>query len=193
MEVEGLEVRKMTTIQTGPEVTVPEVLTEEHHEAIRASWELPAYERQSPPTARSTKPVVVGILAGAVSLAVGFGAGYWAHSQMVETAAPIVISRAAGMVDSNGMTLGRRLAPLETALPTAIALAGPVDANGAPLGRRVPPFETQSPSEVPAPAVTDANGMTLGRRLPPSDELATTQAPVTEADTVAFGRHGARP
>ena len=190
----------MTTIQTGPEVTVPEVLTQEHHEAIRASWELPAYERQSPPTARSTKPLVVGILAGAVSLAVGFGAGYWAHSQMVETAAPIVISRVAGMVDANGMTLGRRLAPIETALPTGITVAGPVDANGVPLGRRVPPFETQTrtrcrpqsrrtrtddprtsvppfetqtPNEVPAPVATDANGMTLGHRLPPIDDLPT--------------------
>jgi hypothetical protein len=188
-----LEVRKMTTIQTGSEVTVPEVLTEEHHEAIAASWELPAYDREAPPTARSTKPLVVGILAGAVSLAVGFGAGYWAHSQMVETAAPIVISRVAGPVDANGMTLGRRLAPLETALPTGITLAGPVDANGAPLGRRVPPFETQSPNEVPAPVATDANGMTLGRRLPPIDDLATTGAQVVEADTGAVGRQGGRP
>jgi hypothetical protein len=161
-----LEVRKMTTIQTGSEVTVPEVLTEEHHEAISASWELPAYERPAP-TARSTKPLVVGILAGAVSLAVGFGAGYWAHSQTVDAAAPIVISRVAGPVDANGMNLGRRLAPLDTALPIGITVAGPVDANGAPLGRRVPPLETQGPNELPIQVVTDTNGMTLGRRVPP--------------------------
>ena len=211
----------MTTIQTGSEVTVPEALTEEHHEAIRASWELPAYEREAPPTARSTKPLVVGILAGAVSLAVGFGAGYWAHSQMVETAAPIVISRVAGPVDANGaplgrrvppfetqspnelpvrvatdtngMTLGRRLAPLETSLPIGITMPSLVDANGAPLGRRVPPFETQSPNELPVRVATDTNGMTLGRRVPPFDDLAMTEAQVAEADTVAFGRQGGRP
>jgi hypothetical protein len=188
-----LEVRKMTTIQTGAEVTVPEVLTEEHHEAIRASWELPAYDRQAPPTARSTKPLVVGILAGAVSLAIGFGAGYWAHSQMVETAAPYVISRVAGPVDANGMTLGRRLAPPDPTLPIGITTTGPVDANGAPLGRRVPPFETQSPNELPVQVATDTNGMTLGRRVPPFDAMATTEARVAEADTVAFGRQGGRP
>ena len=157
----------MTTIQKGPEITVPEVLTEEHHEAIRASWELPAHEREAPPTARSNKPLVVGILAGAVSLAIGFGAGYWAHSQMVETVAPIVISRIAGPVDANGLNFGRRLAPLDTDLPIGITLAGPVDANGAPLGRRVAPFETQPASEVPVPAPVDANGAPLGGRVPP--------------------------
>ena len=183
----------MTTIQTGPEVTVPEVLTEEHHEAIRTSWELPAYEREAPLTARSTQPLVVGILAAAVSLAIGFGVGYWAHSQMVETAAPYVTSRVAGPADANGMTLGRRLAPLETNVPIGITLPGPVDANGAPLGRRVPPFETQSPTELPVRLATDTNGVTLGRRVPPFDDRAMTEARVTEADTVAFGRHGARP
>ena len=203
----------MTTIQTGSEVTAPEVLTEEHQEAIRASWELPAYDRKAPPTARSTKPLVVGILAGAVSLAVGFGAGYWAHSQTVEAAAPQVISRVAGPVDAkhplgrrspgstqtqqspptNGMTLGRRLAPLETTLPIGIRLAGPVDADGAPLGRRVPRFETQNPNELPGRVAGDTNGMTLGRRVPPFDGMAPTEAPVTEAGTVAFGGHGGRP
>ena len=157
----------MTTIQTGPEVTVPEVLTEEHHEAIRASWELPTYEREAPPRARSTKPLVVGILVGAVSLAVGFGAGYWAHSQTVETPAPIVISRVASPVDANGAPLGRRVAPFDTMPPTALPVVGPVDANGAPLGRRVAPFDTMTPTELPVRAATDANGMTLGRRLAP--------------------------
>ncbi len=160
---------QVTTPTTQEAVNAPEVLTEEHHEAIRASWELPAYEREAPPTARSSKPLVVGILVGAMSLAVGFGAGYWAHSQMVETAAPIVISRIAGPVDANGMNLGRRLAPLETALPIGITLGGPVDASGSPLGRRVPPFETQSPTELPVRVAADANGMTLGRRVAPID------------------------
>ena len=179
------------TTKKAPEVTAPRTLTEEHHAEIRASWELPAYERQPPPTARSTKPLVVGILAGAVSLAVGFGAGYWAHSQMVETAAPIVISRVAGLADANGMTLGRRLAPLETTLPTGIALAGPVDAYGAPLGRRVPPFETQSPSEVTAPVATDANGMTLGRRVPPFETQSPSEVPApvaVDANGMTLGR-----
>lgn len=85
----------------------------------------------------------MGILAGAVSLAVGFGAGYWAHSQLVETVAPIVVSRVAGPVDANGMTLGRRIAPLETALPVGLALGGPVAADGSPMGRRVAPLEGQ--------------------------------------------------
>jgi hypothetical protein len=183
----------MTTIQKGSEVTIPEVLTEEHQEAIRASWELPAYDREAPPTARSTKPLVVGILACAVSLAVGFGAGYWAHSQTVEAAAPYVVSRVAGPVDANGMNLGRRVAPIETTLPIGITMPGPVDANGAPLGRRVPLFETQSPNELPVRVATDTNGMTLGRRVPPFDGMATMQARVAEADTVAFGRHGGRP
>jgi len=132
-------VEQVTRATTQQAVNVPEVLTEEHHEAIKASWELPTYEREAPPRARSTKPLVVGILVGAVSLAVGFGAGYWAHSQTVETPAPIVISR----------------------------VAGPVDANGAPLGRRVAPFDTMTPTELPVRAATDANGMTLGRRLAP--------------------------
>lgn len=193
----------MTTIQTGPEVTipevtapggtVPEVLTEEHHEAIRASWELPAYDRQAPPTTRSTRPLVVGILAGAVGLAVGFGAGYWTHSQMVETAAPIVISRVAGPVDANGLNLGRRLPPLETNLPIGITVPGPVDADGAPLGRRVPPFETQSPNELKVPVAADANGMPLGRRVPAFDAMVPTQAGVSQADAGAFGLHGGRP
>lgn len=157
----------MTTMQKAPEVTVPQALTEEHHEAIRASWELPAYEREAPPTVRSTKPLVVGVLVGALSLAVGFGAGYWAHSQMVEAVAPIVISRVAGPVDANGMNLGRRVAPLEAALPIGLTLGGPVDANGAPLGKRVAPFEAQQPTALPVAALTDANGMNLGQRLAP--------------------------
>ncbi len=156
---------QVTTATTQEAVNVPEALTEEHHEAIRASWALPTYEREAPPTARSTKPLVVGILVGAVSLAVGFGAGYWAHSQMVETAAPIVISRIASPVDANGMNFGRRLAPLETTLPIGITLPAPVDANGSPLGRRVAQFDTMTPTELPVAAIVDANGSPLGRRV----------------------------
>ena len=139
----------MTTMQKAPEVTGPQALSEDHHEAIRASWELPAYERQAPPTARTTRPLVVGILVGAVSLAVGFGAGYWAHSHMVEAVAPIVISRVAGPIDANGMNLGRRVAPLETTPPIGISLGGPAYANGARLGRRVAPFDTLTPDRAP--------------------------------------------
>jgi hypothetical protein len=158
---------QVTKATTQRAVNVPEVLTEEHHEAIKASWELPTYEREARPRARSTKPLVVGILVGAVSLAVGFGAGYWAHSQTVETPAPIVISRVAGPVDANGAPLGRRVAPFDTMPPTALPVVGPVDANGMTLGRRVAPFDTMPPTELPVQAATDANGMTLGRRLAP--------------------------
>ena len=102
---------------------IPEVLTEEHHEALKASWELPAHVREAPqPAPRAHRSLFVGLLAGAVGLAVGFGAGYWAHgqTQTVPAAAPIVISRLAGPVDANGMTLGRRVAPFETWDPTAL-------------------------------------------------------------------------
>jgi hypothetical protein len=164
------EVRTMTTkeevkAQQGMRPAFPETLTEEHHEAIKASWELPAYEREYPPVPapRSSRTLLVGIVTGAVCLAVGFGGGYWAHTQVVETAAPIVISRVAGPVDANGMNLGRRLAP-EPALPSGV-LPGPVDANGMNLGRRLAP-EADLPSGV-LPGPVDANGMTLGRRLAP--------------------------
>lgn len=129
----------MTTIHQGPEVAVPSVVNEEH-EAIRASWELPAYDRGEARAARSTRPLVVGVLASALGLAVGFGAGYWAHDQMVADVAPIVVSQVKGPVDANGMTLGRRVAPIERALPSGMTQPGPLDANGAPLGGRVPPL-----------------------------------------------------
>ena len=81
----------------------------------------------------------MGLIAGALGLTIGFGAGYMVHSQTVETVAPITLSRA----------------------------AGPVDANGSPLGRRVPPFDTMTPTNPAAPAPVDANGMLLGPRVPP--------------------------
>jgi hypothetical protein len=220
------EVGTMTTMAkeevTTKEVltpTVPETLTEEHHEAIKASWELPAYERQAPAATRSSKPLVVGIITGAVCLGVGFGAGYWAHTQMVQTAAPYVISRVAGPVDANGMNFGRRLAPVETTLPAGITMGGPVDANGATLGRRVAPFDSMEPTALSAAALTDANGSTFGRRIAPFDTMEPTArqaaaladangltfgqrlaplesvAPVAlpVARGLAFGRHGGRP
>jgi len=131
-----------TTQQTKqPAPLVPEVLTEEHHEALQASWELPAHDRQAAPQPTSRKPLYVGLIAGALGLTIGFGAGYVVHSQTVETVAPITISRAAGPVDANGMTLGRRVAPFDTMTPTAPAAPAAVDANGMILGPRVPPIE----------------------------------------------------
>jgi hypothetical protein len=170
------EVRTMTTkeevrTEQGLTPAVPETLTQEHHDAIKASWELPAYQRESRqgPAPRSRKPLLVGIVTGAVCLAVGFGAGYWTHSQMVEPVAPIVISRVAGPVDANGMTLGRRVAPFDTMTPTELPVRAATDANGMTLGRRVAPIDTMTPTELPVQAATDANGMTLGRRVAPID------------------------
>ena len=184
----------MTTITPEERTTlVPEVLTEEHHEALKASWELPAYVREVPEAPKSHKTLYVGLLAGAVSLAVGFGAGYWVHgqTQTVPAAAPIVISRLAGPVDANGMTLGRRVAPLETALPIGITRGGPVDANGAPLGRRVAPVEAQAPTALPVAAAVDANGMTLGGRVAPLETQVPGEVPLTTV--IPAGLYGGRP
>ena len=114
---------------------VPEVLTEEHHEAIKASWELPAYERQVPVApAKSHRALYAGLLAGALCLAAGLGAGYWAHIQTVEPVTPIVVTRQPGPVDANGAPLGRRVAPLETQAPTEVLL-GMVPLPGESGGR----------------------------------------------------------
>lgn len=90
------EVRRMTTIkETDPvvagKVTVPEVLTDEQHEAIHRSWEMPAYERGVAPEKPSHRALYVGLLAGALGLAVGAGAGYLAGSQTTSTPAPAPI------------------------------------------------------------------------------------------------------
>ena len=74
---------------------------------------MPAHDRQAPPQPTSRKPLYVGLIAGALGLTIGFGAGYMVHSQTVETVAPITISRAAGPVDANGSPLGRRVPPIE--------------------------------------------------------------------------------
>lgn len=170
----------MTTTQEAKQATtqVPEILTDEHHEAIRKSWELPAYDREAPtpPKATSRKPLYVGLVAGALGLAIGVGVGYWAHSQTVPELEPFVITNLAGPTDANGMTLGRRVAPLATALPFGLTLGGPVDANGMPLGRRVAPLDTGTPATVAVPAV-DANGLTLGRRIPPVDTITSSEIP----------------
>lgn len=132
----------MTTTQkiTQDAPLVPEVLTEEHHEGLEASWGMPTHDRQAPPEPKSRKPLYAGLIAGALGLTVGFGAGYWAHSQTEVTAAPIVATTVtAGPVDANGMTFGRRLAPIENQTPTALPVPVAVDANGMNLGQRVPP------------------------------------------------------
>ena len=66
MEARG-KVRKMTTTKTpDPSVAaeatartltpdVPEVLTEEHHEALTRSWEMPAYTRPEAPASRRSR------------------------------------------------------------------------------------------------------------------------------------------
>lgn len=159
----------MTTISKEPVTTTPapETLTEEHHEALRASWELPAYERDLPPTTapRARTSLLLWVLAGTVGLAVGFGAGYWTAAQTVETPEPIVITRQVpGPVDANGMTLGRRIAPAETALPMGLTIGGPVAADGSNLGRRVAAFDTTAPTPLTSGTV-DAG--TLGRRVAP--------------------------
>jgi len=120
---------------------VPEVLTEEHHEALQASWELPAHDRETPRESTSRKPLYTGLIAGGLGLAIGFGAGYMLHSQTVQTVAPITISRVAGPMDANGNPLGRRVAPFDTMTPSALEAPAPVDANGMLLGPRVAPIE----------------------------------------------------
>ena len=146
---------------------VPEVLTEEHHEALQASWELPAHDRETPREPTSRKPLYAGLIAGGLGLAIGFGAGYMLHSQTAQTVAPITISRVAGPMDANGNPLGRRVAPFDTMPPGALAVPVAMDANGNPLGRRVAPFDTMTPGALAAPAPVDANGMLLGPRVAP--------------------------
>ncbi len=154
---------------------VPEVLTEEHHEGLEASWKMPTHDRQAPSEPKSRKPLYVGLIAGALGLTVGFGAGYWAHGQTEVTAAPIVATTVtAGPVDANGMNLGRRIAPIENQTPGTLPAPvvtpqapGAVDANGMNLGRRIAPIENTTPGALPTPVLVDANGMNMGQRLAP--------------------------
>ena len=166
----------MTTTQkiTQDAPLVPEVLTEEHHEGLEASWTMPTHDREAPSEPRSRKPLYAGLIAGALGLTVGFGAGYWAHGQTEEAAAPIVATTvAAGPVDANDMNLGKRLAPIENTTPTALPVsvpvpgAGAVDTNGMNLGKRLAPLENQIPTALPVAVTVDANGMNLGPRVPP--------------------------
>ncbi len=162
----------MTTTQKSTQNAplVPEVLTEEHHEGLEASWRMPTHDREAPPEPKSRNPLYAGLIAGALGLTVGFGAGYWAHGQTEETAAPIVATTvAAGPVDANGMNLGKRIAPLENTTPTALPAPVAVDANGMNLGKRIAPLENTTPTALPAPVAVDANGMNLGQRVPPTE------------------------
>lgn len=141
MEVK--EVSSMTTTKestTSTSSLVPEVLTEEHHEGLAKSWEMPAYQREAAPKQGSRRSLVVGIVAGVTGLAVGFGAGYLIGAATAPTPEPVVVTR--------------------TVYPPAL------DANGMPLGKRVPPFDTMAPTDLPVQVALDANGMTLGTRVP---------------------------
>lgn len=86
----------MTTPPPGTAPLLPETLTDAHHEALKRSWELPAYERIAPPgPAHSSRTLVVGLLSGALGLAIGAGVGYWAASERIadlEAAPPIAVS-----------------------------------------------------------------------------------------------------
>ena len=87
-----------TTPPRGPALHVPEALSQEHHEALRRSWELPAYERARPPApGRSHRTRNVALVAGAVGLAIGTGLGLWVQSERIaELGArpPIVVTTA---------------------------------------------------------------------------------------------------
>jgi hypothetical protein len=146
----------MTIIQKAPEgavavPAVPEVLTEEHHEALRASWALPEYEREASPSQgrpkrSSHRSLLVGVLAGAAGLGIGLAAGYLVGEQAAQQeaapVAPVVIDRVVGPVDANGLNLGRRVASFDAMSPTALPVdLGGVDANGVDLGRRIAPIE----------------------------------------------------
>ncbi len=85
-----------TTPPRGPALHVPEALSQEHHEALKRSWELPAYERQRPPAPkRSHRTRNVALVSGAVGLAVGAGLGLWVQSERIaelEARPPIVVT-----------------------------------------------------------------------------------------------------
>lgn len=86
----------MTTPPPGPVPLLPETLTDAHHDALTRSWELPAYTRTAPPgPVQSSRTLLVGLLSGALGLAIGAGVGYWAQSQRIadlEAAPPAVVS-----------------------------------------------------------------------------------------------------
>jgi hypothetical protein len=139
---------------------LPEVLPEEFHEAIQASWEMPAYEREvkTPP---SRRPLIVGLVVGGLALAAGFGVGYYAQSTLTE-AESIAISQLAGPdhlttsafgspTDANGLNLGRRVAPLDVTrvAPTGIPFVSGFYGNfsGGPESAGMVGSETYTPSD----------------------------------------------
>jgi hypothetical protein len=85
-----------TTPPRGSALHVPETLTQEHHEALRRSWDLPAYERVLPPAPRrSHRTRNVALVSGAVGLAIGAGLGLWVQSARIaelEARVPIVVA-----------------------------------------------------------------------------------------------------
>jgi hypothetical protein len=88
----------MSTAAPPPGTTplLPETLTDAHHDALQQSWELPAYERTAPPRrTRTHRTLVVGLLSGALGLAIGAGMGYWAQSERIadlEAVPPIAVA-----------------------------------------------------------------------------------------------------
>jgi hypothetical protein len=85
-----------TTPPRGPAPHVPETLTQEHHDALKRSWELPAYVRARPPVPRwSHRTRNVALVSGAVGLAVGAGLGLWVQSERIaelEARPPIAVT-----------------------------------------------------------------------------------------------------
>jgi hypothetical protein len=85
-----------TTSGRGPASQLPETLTQEHHEALKRSWELPAYDRPRPPApTRRHRTRDVALVSGAVGLAVGAGLGLWVQSERIaqlEARPPLVVT-----------------------------------------------------------------------------------------------------
>jgi hypothetical protein len=103
----------MMTPAPGGAPLLPETLTDEHHEALRRCWELPAYEKAPPaPPTRSHRTLVVGLLAGALGLAIGAGVGYWAQSERIaqlEARPPIEVTTTVPMVPGYSVTHDSRI------------------------------------------------------------------------------------
>lgn len=92
----------------------PEIATEDHHEAIRRSWELPAYERPAPPdeppvqnAQSSHRTQLVGLACCAVCLAAGIGIGYGMSATRSES--PSTGTAAIPMVPGTSITHDSRV------------------------------------------------------------------------------------